>query len=148
MEGRNMATRRTENGKMGAMDNRETEPNRRELRPQIQLFVGVCPLSPFSFSPFRHPSAIPDVSVVSKRLVLVGVWGIKARRKACGQNGPPRRLVAPSRDQGQSADRHNVPPRNLTGPHGSPTGGHYDIKSAFFSSLMPFRSSHVRPLPQ
>ena len=51
----------TENGKMGAMDNRGTprNPHRGGITPAKPTFVGVFPLSLFSSSPFLRPPQYP-----------------------------------------------------------------------------------------
>ena len=68
-----MTTRRTENGKMGTMDNRGTP-----RIPTERTQGGITPANPTfhrcfpTFALLAHHPAKPNVSVVSKRLVLVG----------------------------------------------------------------------------
>ena len=91
-----------------------------------------------AFAPLVPPNApIPNVSLVSKRLVLVGGWVIGARRKAIAQwataehGGPPR-------DHGQWGDTENGPPRNLTEHRGAPTGGITPSNPPFFTRFPDF----------
>ena len=52
--------------------------NRRPFRPQIRLISAVFALLGLSFSHFLLPSLLPDVSVVSRSLALVGRRNIGA----------------------------------------------------------------------
>ena len=122
-------------------------PTGGEVCRRIRLFVAVFELSPASSSHPAH-SPIPAVSAASKRLVLVGVWSIGARRKASGRNGPPRNLSTPRGTMGNGKTgkmgRHGTP-RSLTEPRGALKGGRYPAKSAFLNFDPLVFSS---PLPQ
>ena len=63
---------RLDNGRIGTTDNRGTPRNAQKsrLRPQIRLFYGPRPLVLFLFSPIATHLPIPNVSAVSKRLLL------------------------------------------------------------------------------
>ena len=85
---------RTENGKVGAMDNRGAPRNthRRGSRHQIRLFISVFPLSLFSCPLSSSFRTVPSVSAISKRLVLVGraeYGDVENGEWADGHNGPP-----------------------------------------------------------
>ena len=111
--------------------------NRMELRPQTHLIFLVFALLAPSFYP---PFPIPDVSAVSKRLILVSGRNVGSRRNLAESHGTTdagRTGTAGRRGNWRSPTEPDGTPRNTSRAR----GGDAPSNLPFFSRFSPFGSS-------